>query len=315
MGDRTAIEWASATWNPLRGTKGAWSCIKISPGCEFCYAQRLNVRRGGPEYKVGADTLRLDETILTQPLRWKRPRRIFVCSMTDLFEERVPVLWLDKVFAVMALASHHTFQVLTKRAQRMQEYCSDLRFGQINDAAQELLLGRIPLPTQRHGMVSGKWPLPNVWLGVSVENQARADERIPWLLKTPAAVRFLSVEPLLGPVDLEFDEIDIALEPDGYGNTAIKGPLRWVIGGGESGGPPERALVEKRCAGCGKEGYAAHQERREWLPKPEALEWVRALRDQCVAAGVPFFFKQWGGPTPKSGGRLLDGKECSEFPP
>ena len=289
MGDKTAIEWTDSTWNPLRGTKGTWSCIKISTGCEFCYAQRLNVRLGGPEYKVGADTLRLDETILTQPLRWKRPRRIFVCSMTDLFEERVPDEWIGQIFGIMLTTrEQHTYQVLTKRAERLHGFIAKYSSS---------------------GGPLHPWPLPNVWLGVSVENQARADERIPWLLKTPAAVRFLSVEPLVGPVDLE-DWLE-GFQPFNPDLTRRKSPISWVICGGESGGPPERALVEKDIT---KIWYGGIHQGTFWYPKREALEWVRALRDQCVAAGVPFFHKQWGGPTSKSGGRLLDGRTWDEFP-
>ncbi len=337
VGDKSKIEWTDATWNPIRGTKGTWSCVKISEGCKFCYAERLNLRRwphgGGPEYKIGADELRLDEKILIQPLRWLRHRRIFVCSMTDLFEERVENDWIDCIFAVMALTPQHTFQVLTKRAARMAAYCAEQRFDEINEASVSLD-SRVVLPSQRHGMVPGGWPLPNVWLGVSVENQARADERIPWLLKTPAAVRFLSVEPLLGPVDLKPHLARPCLMCGGSASVPVEGggkpcprcfpvgqfqdpdQIGWVIVGGESGGPPERALV-KRCnsddphscrdalGGTGESHYHA---------KPDALEWVRTLRDQCVAAGVPFLFKQWGGPTAKSGGRILDGRTWDEYP-
>lgn len=316
----TAIEWCDETWNPLRGTKGRWTCTKISEGCQNCYAERLNLRFGGPEYKHGADMLRLDAEALTRPFRWKRPRRIFVCSMTDLFEERVQDEWIDRVFAVMALAPQHTFQVLTKRAERMFLYCSWWgRLEEINEAARKIT-GQSSLavmPTQRHGMSPGGWPLPNVWLGVSVENQARADERIPWLLRTSAAVRFLSVEPLLGPVDLKPrpDRETCLLEHPHEGHPCRRDGLNWVIIGGESGGPPERALVEKAACRCLKTSRPYHlKECGALLPKPDALDWVRALRDQCVAAGVSFFHKQWGGPTPKSGGRLLDGRIWDEMP-
>ena len=269
-----------------------WSCVKVSEGCTHCYAERLNERRGGPPYAVGKDTLRLDEKILAQPLRWKKPRRIFVCSMTDLFEERVPDEWIVAIWKVMAFCGQHTFQVLTKRAERMQAWVSTQPY--LVDLDRSKLL---------------PYPPPNVWLGVSVENQARADERIPWLLKTPATVRFLSVEPLLGPVDIrphfmKFEVIDPSRDPRFAWEAKIQRGIHWVIVGGESGGPPERALVTK---------YWPPPESM-WEPKANALDWVRSLRDQCVAAGVPFFFKQFGGPTPKSGGRLLDGKEWSQFP-
>lgn len=325
MGEKTEIEWTDSTWNPLRGTKGLWSCTKVSEGCQFCYAERFNRRLGGPDYKVGADTLRLDDGIMEQPLRWKRPRRIFVCSMTDLFEERVPDDWIYDVWLTMLTAPQHTYQILTKRAERMAETVT-----WIGEMFQTTKGNRPP------------WPLPNVQLGVSTETQEWADKRIPFLLKTPAAVRFLSVEPLLGSVDVEKlylvprwmnpDAPDVAARTAWY----KLGPMRrvdWVIVGGESGGPPERALVTRECA-CGDyedqhdpdgrcrvcpgspQPYPVCKRFRfsRWSEKPEALEWVRSLRDQCLAASVPFFFKQWGGPTPKSGGRLLDGKEWSEWP-
>ena len=160
-------------------------------------------------------------------------------------------------------------------------------------------------------------PLPNIWLGVSVENQARADERIPWLLKTPAAVRFLSVEPLLGPVDLAswlpFGGPPMPALPKWATYTPLPQGLHWIIVGGESGGPPERALV-RRLDYAKDTGAGTVTAYRRYLPKEDRLEWVRSLRDQCVAAWVPYFFKQWGGPRPKSGGRVLDGKVWDQFP-
>lgn len=295
VAEKTGIQWTDSTWNPIRGNNGFWSCVKVSEGCKFCYAERMNTRRGGPDYAVGADTLRLDEATLTQPLRWKKPRRIFVCSMTDLFEERVKDENINRIFRVMWRASGHTFQVLTKRAERLCGWAN----GE-NDLKRELGF---------EGVIGLEWPLPNVWLGVSVENQARADERIPWLLKTPAAVRFLSVEPLLGPVDLG---CWLPGMPPYPGQRGVLGrEIDWVIVGGESGGPPDRALVSGPWRWANPGGRPNPQ---RWGPKMEAVAWVRALRDQCVAAGVPYFFKQWGGPTPKSGGRLLDGKEWSQFP-
>ena len=321
MGDKTAIEWADSTWNPIRGTKGNWSCVKVSEGCAHCYAERFNVRQGGPEYTVGADTLRLDLKSMEIPLRWKRPRRIFVGSMTDLFEERVPDEWIGQVFGIMlATRDSHTYQILTKRAERLHGFISKY---------------------SSPGGPLHPWPLLNVWLGVSVENQARADERIPWLLQTPAAVRFLSVEPLLTGVDLS-RWLPIAPRGNQWQRVKVESAygeqrprISWVITGGESGGPPERALVKRTCA-CGDwqedhvDGRGAcrmpddinhgYRPCKTFRPagfdlKHEAVEWLRSLRDQCQAAGVAFFHKQNGGPTPKSGGRLLDGKEWSEFPP
>jgi protein gp37 len=234
VSDQTGIEWTDATWNPVTG------CTKISPGCKNCYAERLALRlqaMGNPRYRTGfAVTLQADQVDL--PLRWKRPRRIFVNSMSDLFHEAVPEDYIRRVFEVMAAANWHVFQVLTKRAHRLAELAPGL-----------------------------PWPL-NVWQGVSVEN-ADYVWRIAELTKVPAAVHFLSVEPLLGPIPrLPLDGID------------------WVIVGGESG-PRHRSI--KR-------------------------EWVRQIRDQCTASGVPFFFKQWGGRTPKAGGRRLDGKVWGEMP-
>jgi len=234
MGDHSAIEWTDATWNPVTG------CTKISPGCKHCYAERLAERlqaMGNRRYTNGFSlTLHPDQIDL--PLRWRQPRQIFVNSMSDLFHEAVPDEYIRRVFETMVQARWHVFQVLTKRSSRLAE-----------------LAGRLPWPS-------------NVWQGVSVEN-ADYVSRVADLVKVPAAVRFLSVEPLLGPID--------ALPLTG---------IDWVIVGGESG-PGHR---------------------------PIRPEWVREIRDQCAAAGVAFFFKQWGGRTPKSGGRTLDGQEWSAMP-
>lgn len=204
---------------------------------------------------------------LTVPLRWKKPRRIFVNSMSDLFHESIPDRFIDQVFAVMALANHHIFQVLTKRPERMRDY--------MHNASRQLRVGSqmdqpnwIKLSTGRvYDRFPEPWPLKNIWLGVSVENQETADERIPFLMQTPAGVRWLSCEPLLGPIDLELDEIDIALEPGGCGpNENILGRIDWIVVGGESG---PRA-------------------------RPMHPDWAKFIRHQCNAQGVPFFFKQWG---------------------
>ncbi|MBK3798675.1 DUF5131 family protein [Azospirillum brasilense] len=281
MGDRTGIEWTEATWNPVVG------CSLQSPGCTNCYAmgeaarlERMGVAKyagltkpskAGP---VWTGEVRLHEDALDQPIRWKRSRRIFVNSMSDLFHEAIPDHAIDRVFAVMALARHHTFQVLTKRAERMKWYMCRL----INEPCH---VGELV------DDMGGDWdsvstPLPNVWLGVSVEDQKRADERIPHLLATPAAVRFLSMEPLLGPVDLTCVVISEGpAEFYGHPNitkarftvNALAGvqsfgwrSLDWVIVGGESG-PKAR---------------------------PSHPDWVRSLRDQCAVGNVPFLFKQHG---------------------
>jgi protein gp37 len=234
MGDNTAIEWTDATWNPVTG------CTRISPGCARCYAERLALRlraMGNPRYRSGFEvTLHRDQVDL--PLRWRRPRRIFVNSMSDLFHDAVPDEFIRRTFDVMARAHWHTFQVLTKRAQRLLALAPRL-----------------------------DWP-PNVWQGVSVETR-QYYPRIDCLRQVPAAIRFLSVEPLLGAL----------------GRLPLQG-IHWVICGGESG-PGHR---------------------------PAEAAWVREVRDQCREAGVPFFFKQWGGRTPNAGGRTLDGREWSEQP-
>lgn len=259
----TKIEWTKETWNPIVG------CSVVSPGCTNCYAMRQALRlsknpatphyagtvemsRGGPVW-TGKVALASDK-VLTAPLRRRKPTMYFVNSMGDLFHEDVPDDWIDQVFAVMALAPQHTFQVLTKRAGRMREYMD----AEHKVAAQMLEFckkGQAPLPG------TFRWPLPNVWLGVSAEDQARADERIPHLLATPAAIRFVSAEPLLGQVDLTRQLYEHAT-----GLRTATPNLDWIIVGGESG-----------------KGA-----------RPMHPDWARSIRDQCAAAGVPFFFKQRG---------------------
>jgi protein gp37 len=247
MALNSAIEWCDATWNPVSG------CTKVSPGCKFCYAERLTERFGRrPFSEIVLHPERLD-----LPLRWKGPRRIFVNSMSDLFHEKVPLTFIDRVFEVMAQAYQHVFQVLTKRPDRL--------------LAWHRSLGR-----------RTKGIPPNVWLGVSVESPPYL-WRVDRLRDVNAAVRFVSAEPLLGALT--------SLDLDG---------IAWVITGGESGGPSERALVQMTPHG--------------WQPRREALAWVREIRDLCRRRGVAFFHKQWGGPTPRSGGRMLDGRVWSEFP-
>lgn len=236
MPDRSAIEWTDATWNPVAG------CTKVSPGCAHCYAEAITLRFGrGTPFLPGLATIRLHYDRLDIPLRWRAPRRVFVNSMSDLFHEQVPLEFIERVFAVMGKAPRHTFQILTKRHDRLRELAPLLHW------------------------------LPNVWIGVSVENQYWAARRIPALLEVPACVRFLSVEPLLGPVDLR----------------CYLHSVDWVIVGGESG-PRGRRMDP---------------------------DWVRQIRDDCQAAEVRFFFKQWGGRTSKAGGRLLDGRIHDDMPP
>ena len=197
MSDRTSIEWTDATWNPVTG------CDEVSPGCDHCYAKTLAERfRGTPgHYFENGFDVQLRPERLTQPLRWKKPRRIFVNSMSDLFHKDVPDEFIAKVFAVMGGAEQHTFQVLTKRHGRMRSLLSsnDFRCLVFDEWFQLRSQGLVP---KGGPLVLNYWPTRNVWLGVSVENQQWANTRIPALLDTPAAVRFLSCEPLLGPVSL-----------------------------------------------------------------------------------------------------------------
>lgn len=261
MSIATGIEWTDLTWNPVVG------CTRVSAGCDNCYAIRQVHRMGAnPNAKVKAANAELTRykergldwsgqvrcvpDRLELPLKLKKPQRIFVNSLSDLFHEQVPVEFIDQVFAVMARAPQHQFQILTKRAERMKDYCSE---------------GGDPETT-----LIANWPLHNVWFGVSVEDQKTADERIPLLLQTPASVRFLSCEPLLGPLDLSkwLHPFEISVDENGrdLGSASGGSDIDWVIVGGESG-PDAR---------------------------PMHPDWVRSIRDQCQAAGVPFFFKQNG---------------------
>ena len=234
MSDQSSIEWTNATWNPVRG------CTKISAGCKHCYAETFAERwRGVPghAYEQGFD-LRLVPEALDLPRTWKRPRLVFVNSMSDLFQDEIPLSYIQRVFASMNATPRHGFQVLTKRSARLRALASELDWG------------------------------GNIWMGVSVESR-RCMDRIDDLRAVPAAVRFLSVEPLL----------------ESLGMINLEG-IHWVIVGGESG-------------------------RR---PRPMEAGWVTGIRDQCLAAGVPFFFKQWGGRNKKQAGRVLDGRTWDEMP-
>lgn len=239
----TAIEWTEATWNPTTG------CDRISAGCDNCYALALAKRlkaMGQPKYQNDGDPrtsgpgfgVTMHPSALSLPYAWHGHRTVFVNSMSDLFHARVPVSFVRSVFQVIGDTPHHTYQVLTKRSERLRKIAASL-----------------------------DWP-PNLWMGVSVENAAEM-RRIDDLRQVPAAVRFLSCEPLMGPLR----GLDL-------------GGIRWVIAGGESG-PDHRPLDPA---------------------------WVTEIRDACVNAEVPFFFKQWGGRTPKEGGRILDGRTWSQMP-
>lgn len=285
----TSIEWTDRTWNPVRG------CTKVSPGCKHCYAETFAERfRGvnGHPYEQGFD-LRLVPEKLDEPLRIKKPARIFVNSMSDLFQDGVPDEFIAAVFGVMAAAPRHAFQILTKRPARMREWFNRMSHMPLNHGDFEVrqCIGALDRYVERrHHVDYPSWPLPNVHLGVSVENQEAADERIPLLLlKTPAAVRFLSCEPLLGRIDLSriaqrrtdsgigmesWERID-CLHGSRFTQTwggpwiwnGLRGPhIDWVIVGGESG-PGAR---------------------------PCELAWIRSIVAQCKAAGVPCFVKQLG---------------------
>jgi protein gp37 len=255
MSDKTEIEWTDSTWNPTTG------CTKVSSGCDHCYAEKITERFHG---KGSFAEVKLHPDRLDKPLHWKKPRRIFVNSMSDLFHQDVPDEFIEKVFVVMASTPQHTYQILTKRHARMRSVLKEMTARRESGAV----------------LSSREWPLRNVWLGVSVESQQWADIRIPALLETPAAVRFLSCEPLLGPVDLSAwldtpPSCGCGVAPDGapgaIGCSAEcvepePSGLGWCIVGGESG--------------LGS--------------RPMHPQWARSLRDQCVQAGVPFLFKQWG---------------------
>ncbi len=243
MSSRSSIEWTETTWNPTTG------CDRISAGCDHCYALTLAKRlkaMGSAKYQTDGDPrtsgpgfgVTIHEDTLVAPFRWRNPRLVFVNSMSDLFHARVPAEFVQRVFSVMAATPQHTYQLLTKRSTRLRRLAPHL-----------------------------PWP-PNVWIGVSVEDST-VTGRVEDLRQVPATVRFLSCEPLLGPLT----GLDLV-------------GIEWVIAGGESG-PHARAVQPV---------------------------WVTELRDSCTAAGVPFFFKQWGGRTPKAGGRLLDGRVWDQMP-
>lgn len=282
MSDKTAIEWTDATWNPTTG------CTQVSPGCDHCYALTLAERfRGTPgHYFENGFDVQLRPDKLDQPLRWKKPRRIFVNSMSDLFHEAIPDEYIAKVWTVMAAAPQHTYQILTKRHARMRSVVT--RIGWRSPTTEERSQGvrgsqaYVQADEKLNDHLGAPRVLPNVWLGVSVEDQKWANIRIPALLDTPAAVRFLSCEPLLGEVSLfENTRIDTGTLVD------------WVIVGGESG----------RGA------------------RPMQPRWARGLRDECTTYGIPFHFKQWGAHGSDGvrrdkhvNGRVLDGRTWDEFP-
>lgn len=286
------IEWTEATWSPVIG------CTKVSQGCKNCYAEREVETRWSKNPKSiwfgrnFADVLCRPEALAGpgSPLSWKKPRRIFVCPRADLFHQDVPASFIADVFGIMAATPQHTYQVLTKRPERMLGLLypagDDPCFP---EAVEECMALYTDAPLT--------WPIPNVWIGVSVEDQATADERIPLLLHTPAAVRWISAEPLLGPVDLD-DVCDVngpvlsalrAAFRISNVEMIIRPALDWVVVGGESG-PSAR---------------------------PMHPDWVRSLRDQCATHCVPILFKQWGEWAPRSScyHTLTNGLAAAEVDP
>lgn len=287
MGDKTGISWTEATWNPTVG------CTIVSPGCTNCYAMAMAARlaaMGGPagakyrhltaESKTGPvwnGDFRVDYASLDQPLRWRRPRMVFVNSMSDVFHEGATDSELDILFGIMLAANHHTYQVLTKRADRMKAWVDGLLDRTRHQYTVPALISRAAnlLAQRGHERPAGdlwsaanrlartRWPAPHIWLGVSTEDQKRADERVPLLTATQAAVRFVSAEPLLGGID--FGAINTA---DGLAPALAY--LDWIIVGGESAST------------------------KSMTPRPMHLDWARSIRDQCRRSGTHFFFKQHG---------------------
>ena len=275
MAEHTLIEWADETWNPITG------CSAASPGCRHCYAvrsaasrlknhpSRLGLTRQTRTGRAWTGEVRFNEQWLIEPLRRRKHKRIFACAHADLFHPAVPTEWIDRIHAVLALAGRHDFQVLTKRSRRMEAYFTDPDLDErVRDAARELQSDH-----PRHvdpDRLAGRplFPLPNEWLGVSVEDTPRT-YRIDDLRRTPAALRFISFEPLL----------------EGIYHLDLTG-ISWAIAGGESGPRARRMFVD----------------------------WVHSIHDSCFDQNVAFFFKQWGGPRPKSAGRLLDGELHDTIP-
>jgi protein gp37 len=301
MADRSKIEWTDATWNPIRG------CTRVSAGCDNCYAigvaHRYPWGRGLTRIRGKGESATVDwsgeisvlNRKLPEPLHWRKARRVFVCSGADLFHHNVPYSFLACVFAVMAAAPQHRFQLLTKRPERALDFLRWLERGGMADSPFDPArsLGGVPealhhyadavLPKYADRIREAlwppfTWPLPNVWMGVSAEDQPAWEARVPVLARIPAAIRFVSAEPLLGPIDLELDDLDYRAED---GRT-----IDWLIAGAESG-PAARPMDE---------------------------DWIRGLRDECRLLGVPFFYKQRLEDGRKVGLPELDGQIWDQLP-
>lgn len=355
MADKTKIEWSDATVNSVRGVDPDWWwCQHVSPGCDNCYASRLNVQRGGqaywpagpgqpvyiperdivqiarPDGSPVAATLRHYQKPLDEAMRWTRPRRIFVNSMTDTFGEWVPNVWIGRILAAAAASPWHDWLLLTKRASQMAKVLSDPATpGMVSRILGEWSSERPYVPRELRC-----WPLPNVWPGVTIETAVYSWRANHLRRLDPGwGPRWISAEPLLGPLvphqymshELAIDSVssrpEVALF-DGQLTTTAR-PLdlsgvQWIVVGGESGGPPERRLVEP-CpspAACRREGYkyACVCAGTGWAPTRAGRAWTTDLLEAAHQAGAAFLFKQWGGPAPKSGGRMLLGQSWDEYP-
>ncbi len=307
----TRIPWATEVWNPATG------CDPISEGCKFCYARSLAPRlaKMGQEAYAGEDpfSVRCHEDRLSEPLKWTKPRQIFVGSMTDMAHKGIPDDFRNRVFANAIAAPWHTYLFLTKRADELADY----------------VLHRAP-----RSLFAGGWPR-HIWLGFTAETQARFDERWEHMRRLAAIgiPTFVSIEPMLEPITLQVPvkaSTGCELADSCYSRVtrgcSFDNPcrqmaaVRWVIVGGESAGSVDRRLVD-RCPSC-KQGFGGRViyppcpecNSTGWRPREWAREAVRSLRDQCAQANVPFFFKQWGGPTPRAGGANLDGRIHREIP-
>ena len=294
------IEWTGLTWNPVTG------CTPVSAGCDHCYARRMakRLQKMQPVAYANGFKVTCHPKRLNIPLRWWKPRMVFVCSMGDLFHADVPFDFIDKVFAVMALCPQHTFQLLTKRPERMLEYqltrAAMDDSGRVDRSPQWYHVITAWIDEGETGRLGTRWgechdvaaalcmqrPLPNVWAGTSIENQETADERIPHLLNCPAAVRFLSIEPMLGPVDLFQWMVTVWQSGQGTDRTYRMPGIEWVIV-------------------CGESGPGA---------RPMDPAWVRSIRDQCRAAGVLFFMKQMGSHWARKNGLRGKGNNMADWP-